>query len=124
MDFLLGIDAGTTSVKAAIFAADGRCLGIGRKEYQLDTPAADQVQLDPNVYWQACVQTVNEAVKQAGINSDQIQGLSVSSQGETIITLDAHGNPIYPALVWFDNRALPQANKLARKFNKLSLIHI
>lgn len=118
MDFLLGIDAGTTSVKAAIFAADGRCLGIGRKEYQLDTPAADQAQLDPNVYWQACVQTVNIAVKQAGINSDQIQGLSVSSQGETIITLDAHGNPIYPALVWFDNRAMPQANKLAKIFNE------
>jgi len=72
MDFLLGIDAGTTSVKAAIFTADGRCLGIGRKEYQLDTPAADQAQLDPDVYWQACVLTVNDAIKQGGISVDHI----------------------------------------------------
>jgi sugar (pentulose or hexulose) kinase len=117
MDYLLGIDAGTTSVKAAIFTADGRCIGMSRKEYQLDTPNSDQAQLNPNIYWQACVHTVNEAVKQAGINVEQIQGLSVSSQGETIIALDAKGNPIYPALVWLDNRAMLQAKKLAKIFN-------
>jgi xylulokinase len=117
MDYLLGIDAGTTSVKAAIFATDGHCMGISRKEYQLETPKADQAQLDPGIYWMACIETVNEAVKQAGINSNQIRGLSVSSQGETIITLDSQGNPIYPALVWIDNRASSQANLLAKKFN-------
>jgi xylulokinase len=117
MDYLLGIDAGTTSVKAAIFTADGRRIGMSRKEYQLDTPNSDQAQLNPNIYWQACVHTVNEAVKQAGINVEQIQGLSVSSQGETIIALDAKGNPIYPALVWLDNRAMLQAKKLAKIFN-------
>ena len=67
MELLLAIDAGTTSVKAGLFSPDGRCLGVGRQEYQLDTPAADRVQLDPEVYWQACVKTVREAIRQSGV---------------------------------------------------------
>jgi len=116
MDLLLAIDAGTTSVKAGLFAPDGRCLGIGRQEYQLETPAADRAQLDPEVYWQACVKTVREAIRQPGVQPEQVKALAVSSQGETTITLDAKGRAIYPALVWLDNRAVDQAAFLAKRF--------
>src|SRR5512137_2999130 len=80
MELLLGIDAGTTSVKAGLFSPDGRCLGIGRQEYQLETPAADQAQLDPEVYWQACRKTVREALAQSGVQPDRVRALAVSSQ--------------------------------------------
>jgi sugar (pentulose or hexulose) kinase len=118
MELLLAIDAGTTSVKAGLFAPDGRCLGVGRQEYQLETPAADRVQLDPEVYWQACLKTVREAIRQSGVTHAQVKTLAVSSQGETTITLDAKGKVIYPALVWLDNRASDQAAFLAEKFGK------
>src|SRR5512139_3639758 len=116
MPYLLALDAGTTSVKAGIFAPDGRCMGIGREEYQLDTPSADRAQLDPEVYWQSCVKTVREALRQSGVEPGEIKAIGVSSQGETTITLDAAGNTIYPALVWLDNRAVDQAASLARRF--------
>jgi xylulokinase len=118
MELLLAIDAGTTSVKAGLFAPDGRCLGVGRQEYQLETPAADRVQLDPEVYWQACVKTVREALRQSGMTHHRVKALGVSSQGETTITLDAKGNAIYPALVWLDNRATSQASFLAERFGR------
>jgi xylulokinase len=123
MQYLLGIDAGTTSVKSAIFSTDGCCLGISRKEYQLETPAADQAQLDPEIYWQSCIDAVQEVVRLAEINVAQILGISVSSQGETIITLDSNGKPIYPALVWIDNRATNQAAELAKIFQKNGYSH-
>jgi sugar (pentulose or hexulose) kinase len=118
MPYLLGIDAGTTSVKAGIFAPDGRLLGIGREEYQLDAPSADRAQLDPEIYWQSCIKTVREALRQCKVEPDAIAALAVSSQGETTITLDAEGHAIYPALVWLDNRAVDQANGLAAQFGK------
>jgi xylulokinase len=118
MPYLLAIDAGTTSVKAGIFSPEGRCLSIGRQEYQLDTPAADRVQLDPEIYWQSCIKTVREALGKSGVKPDAIKALAVSSQGETTITLDAKGNAIYPALVWLDNRAVDQAASLAGRFGK------
>jgi xylulokinase len=118
MEFLLAIDAGTTSVKAGVFSPDGRCHGVGRQEYQLETPGADRAQLDPEVYWQACLNTVRAAIEQSGANPDQVKALAVSSQGETTITLDAHGKAIYPALVWLDNRATDQAAFLADRFGR------
>ncbi len=119
MQYVLAIDAGTTSVKAGLFSPDGRCIGVGREEYQLDTPAADRAQLDPEVYWQACIRTVREALEQSGANANEIKAVGVSSQGETTITLDAQGSAIYPALIWLDNRAADQAAFLAGRFGKV-----
>jgi len=119
MQYLLAIDAGTTSVKAGLFAPDGRCLGLGRAEYQFETPAADRAQIDPEVYWQACVKTVREALEKSGVDSAEVKAVAVSSQGETTITLDADGRAIYPALVWLDNRATDQAAFLAERFGKV-----
>lgn len=116
MDALLGIDAGTTSVKAGLFLPDGRCLAIARQEYQLDSAAPDRAQLDPEIYWQACVHTVRSALAQAGIPPEQVRAAAISSQGETTITLDQHGQVIYPAIVWLDNRATEQAAWLAGRF--------
>jgi xylulokinase len=116
MDVLLGIDVGTTSVKAGLFVPDGRSLALDRQEYQLDTPAPDRAQLDPEIYWQACVKTVRAALDQAGIPPAQVKAATVSSQGETTITLDKKGQVIYPAIVWLDNRAVDQAALLAEHF--------
>lgn len=118
MPYLLGIDAGTTSIKAGIFAPDGRCLGIGRQEYQLAAPSADRAELDPEVYWQSCIKTVRKALEKSRVGPDEIKAIAVSSQGETTITLDAKGKAIYPALVWLDNRAFDQAAALAARFGK------
>jgi len=120
MQYLLAIDAGTTSVKAGLFAPEGRCLGLGREEYQLETSAADRAQLDPEIYWRACIKTIRTALEKSGVNSADVKAVAVSSQGETTITLDAEGQAIYPALVWLDNRASEQAAFLAERFGKVA----
>ncbi len=123
MPYLLGIDAGTTSVKAGLFAPDGRCMGIGREEYQLEAPAPDRAQLNAETYWEACVKTVRVALGHSGLRPDEIVAIGVSSQGETTITLDKAGHPVYPALVWLDNRAVDQATSLAARFGKTVYSH-
>lgn len=123
MQYLLTIDAGTTSIKAGLFTPDGQCLGISREEYQLDTPFADHAQLDPEVYWQACIKTVQGVLVTSGVDPDDVIGIGVSSQGETTITLDVYGRAIYPALVWLDNRAAKQSEILAEHFGKIVYAH-
>jgi D-xylulose kinase len=114
MELLLGIDAGTTSVKSGIFSTDGQCLAVARQEYQLSTPRASWAELDPEIYWQACVSTTQKVLQQTG--AKDVSAVSVSSQGETMIALDAYGKPVYPAIVWLDNRAEREAGILAEKF--------
>ena len=49
----LGLDIGTTGVKAVLFADSGEALGSGLAEYTLETPRPDIVELDAGVYWQS-----------------------------------------------------------------------
>ncbi len=114
MELLLGIDAGTTSVKSGLFSADGKCLAVARQEYQLSTPRANWAELDPEIYWQACIATVRQVLQTA--EGSEVSAIAVSSQGETVIALDAQGRPVHPAIVWLDNRAEREAEVLAQKF--------
>lgn len=113
----LGIDAGTTSLKAALFDADGRLLAADLVEYALDTPAPAVVELDPETYWHACCGAVRGALAKSGADPAAVQALAISSQGETLICLDEQGKPLRPAIVWLDNRATDQAAFLNRAFS-------
>jgi xylulokinase len=116
--YLIGIDVGTTSVKAGLFdPASGACLSVARQEYALLTPAADRAELDAEIYWQACVATVRQVLAASGVDPRQVAALGVSSQGETLICLDGQGKPLRPAIVWLDNRATQQAERLAGQFS-------
>lgn len=118
---LLGIDAGTTSVKVALFDVTGRALAIDRQEYRLQTPAPSCVELDPEAYWQACCRAARRVLAQAGTAPREVAALAISSQGETLIPVDRAGQPTRPAIVWLDNRATEEAALIGSAFEPEAL---
>ena len=112
----LGIDAGTTSLKAGLFDEHGNARAVVNEEYALVTPAPDQAELDPEEYWRACIDAVHRVLARANAPRDEIVGIGVSSQGETTIAVDANGRALRRALVWLDNRATDQARQIAERF--------
>jgi xylulokinase len=117
MPYVLGIDAGTTSLKVGVFADDGRPRGVATEEYTLSTPGPDRAELDPRTYWDALVGAVRRALIEAGIAGRDVVALAVSSQGETVTAVGRDGSPLGPALVWLDNRAAAEADELAAEFD-------
>ena len=115
MNCYLGLDIGTTGVKAGIFDACGNMLGVGLQEYTLETPAPDIVELDAEIYWQSAKSAISQAVEQAAIKPEMIKAMSVTGQVETLIMVDADGDPIRKAIVWLDNRASEEAKFLEEK---------
>ncbi len=116
MSFFLGIDAGTTSLKAAIFDQNGRLLSLARREYALETPAPAMVELDPEIYWTSCCEVVRQAVQESQVPPAEIASICISSQGETIIPVDRAGQPSHKAIVWLDNRSAAQAEEIRDHF--------
>jgi len=114
MSPFLSIDVGTTAVKAGLFTAEGVCLASASYDYTLQTPRVDYVELDAEIYWQATCEVVQQVVQADPHDASAVQSMAVSSQGETTIAVDADGRPLYAALVWLDNRATRQAQKLNR----------
>jgi len=115
MKYLLSLDIGTTSVKAGIFDSNGACLATALEEYQLITPSPDQAELDPLTYWTASTRTLREVLKRSEVNGDLVCALTISSQGETLISLNEEGKPVRNAIVWMDNRAAEQAQFLNKE---------
>ncbi len=123
MTLLLGLDVGTTSVKAALFDSTGRQLAAGHKEYRLDHSASDRAELDAETYWSATIHAIRRAIASAAPDptrvaeiASRVVAIAVSSQGETVIPVDAAGRPLGPALIWLDNRAVAEARDLGERF--------
>lgn len=123
MRYVLGIDLGTTAVKAAVFDEDGRICGSQTREYPLLTPAPLMVELDPQTYIDAFSSAVKGAILKAGIQSEEIVSLGISAQGETLFFLDENGEPLRNAIVWMDNRAEEEANYLQNKLGGRETVH-
>ncbi len=66
MALILGIDAGTTSLKTGVFDDRGLQLAVAGEEYALHTPDALRAELDPEAYWRALRSTVARALERAG----------------------------------------------------------
>lgn len=115
MKFLLALDVGTTSVKAGLFNEKGTCLATALEEYQLITPSADLAELEAETYWRASINTLKRVLNKSPIDRSSVVALTISSQGETLITLDQSGSPVRNAIVWMDNRAVDQAETLRQQ---------
>jgi xylulokinase len=116
VDLILSVDLGTTAIKTSLVDAAGHVLAIASREYELDTPAPDAVELDAETYWHAFKSGVEELLGRSAADPRDIRALGISAQGETMICADAEGRAIRPAIVWLDNRALVEADELAAEF--------
>ncbi len=116
MNYLLGLDAGTTSLKTALYSEAGKLVASSVQEYHLITPTVDTVEIDPEEYWWACVQGIREALSSSGVDPAAVKGLAISSQGESFVPVDENGRPLRRTIVWLDNRAVKESQDIARHF--------
>jgi glycerol kinase len=103
--YLLAIDQGTTSTRAAVFNELGQCLGSAARPLPLHLPRPGWVEHDPDAVWKSVAETVPEALARARIASDQLAALGLTNQRETVVLWDRQtGRPVAPAIVWQDRR--------------------
>lgn len=110
MKRLLGIDIGTTSLKACMFDENGNELASVTKAYTLITEG-DRVEFPAERYFELFKEAYDELSAQG-----KIDALAIDTQGETMILLDREGNPLMNAIVWLDNRAEKEAKAIEEKF--------
>ena len=122
MRHFLTFDAGTTSMKVAIVSETGEIGASFAREYTLVTPDTMTAELDADAYWDAARAGTREVLANSGIAPDAIAAIAISSQGETLINMDAAGRPLRRAIVWVDNRSVDEARTIEEHFG-LDVIH-
>ncbi len=95
---LVGLDVGTTGVKAIAVAPDGRVVGVAERGYPLSTPRAGWSEQDPEDWWRAAEAAL------AALGPLEIAGIGLSGQMHGLVALDAHDRVLRPAILWNDQR--------------------
>lgn len=108
---VIGVDIGTTGVRAVVFDLEGRALGESYREVRLSTPRPNRAEQDPEAIVAAVFEVIPQALASAGEVSPVAVGLS--SPLHTLLAVDADGRPLTPLHTWADNRAARQAERLA-----------
>lgn len=108
---ILGIDLGTTEVKAGLVTLDGRLLGLARTGYRTDTDAATgRAEQDPDAWWGALATSVR-LLTAPGVAD--VVAVAMDGHGPSLIAVDAAGRPTRPAIIWQDSRSVAEAAELA-----------
>jgi len=102
---LLGIDEGTSAVKAALFDASLRPLAQARRAVTSSHPGPGLVEQDPEEVHEAVVDAVAEALADAPADARILAGLA--HQGESVLAWEPGGGALSPIVVWQDKRQAP-----------------
>jgi xylulokinase len=106
-----GVDSSTQSTKVLLVdAGDGTVVARGAAPHTV-TGTGGARQSDPAQWWQALAAAIAQALARAG-PAAAVAAISVGAQQHGLVTLDARGDPVRPAMLWNDVRAAPQAARL------------
>ncbi|MFE0177154.1 xylulokinase [Streptomyces sp. NPDC059002] len=107
---VVGVDSSTQSTKALVVdAATGRIVASGQAPHRVS--AGEARESDPQEWWDALC----AALRQCGPAAREASAVSVGGQQHGLVTLDADGTPVRPALLWNDVRSAAQARKLVER---------
>ena len=112
MSYLLGIDLGTSSVKAVLIDESGTVAAVAQEEYGIDTPHPNWAEQDPETWWRATCAVVNGAVGKSPVGPDAIKAIGFSGQMHGTVCLGRNGTPLRPAVIWADQRSAEQCEKI------------
>lgn len=121
---LLGIDAGTTAFKAALFDEKMNALAAAQQDYQLQSREGNRVEFPAEEYFRVLCRCVRQLVEKIPSAAGEVCALALSCQGETLVCLDADGQPLGDAIVWLDGRAEAEADALRQRFGRRAVYEI
>lgn len=109
--YVLGLDMGTSTVKAALFTLDGKQVGLQSDEYLLP-PEGEWIEADPETYWSPIARAIRRLLQAFTGRPEQIVAVSTSTFGETIFPMAADHSVTRPSIAWMDNRSTAEAQAL------------
>jgi xylulokinase len=114
---LLGLDIGTTSIKAVVYKCDGTAVGSASLPTPTYYPRPGWAYFRPSEIWQTVVEAIRESLAPVD-HPERIVSVAVAAVGEAGLLLDAAGEPSTEIIAWFDTRTRPQAEWLAARIGK------
>jgi len=121
-DLVIGIDSSTTATKAIAWDRHGRLVGEGRSAIALSNPRPLFYEQDAHDWWRSLCAALGELGTE--IDMDRVAALAIANQRETVVALDAQGEPLGPGITWLDERGREDVGLLCKKLGRDRLLQI
>ena len=120
MEYLLGIDVGTSGTKSAVFTSDGTLVAEATASYPLYQPENGWAEQDPNDWWRAVCETLRAVTEQ--VPAHRICAVGLSGQMHGTVMLDEQGDVIGRAIIWCDGRTGEECREIESRVGRERLI--
>jgi xylulokinase len=118
MTQLVGLDVGTTGVKAVAISDKGEVLARAEHGYPLSTPQPGWAEQDPADWWRASEAALAE------VGAQQAAGIGLSGQMHGLVALDAAGRVLRPAILWNDQRTAAETAEIEERVGLERLVSL
>jgi xylulokinase len=118
MSALVGIDVGTTGVKAVAISPEGEVLARAERGYPLSTPRPGWSEQDPEDWWRATEEALAE------LDVGEIAGIGFSGQMHGLVVLDEAARALRPAILWNDQRTAAECAEIEERVGLERLVEL
>lgn len=119
---LLGLDIGSSSVKASIVdAATGQSVAVAqspKEEMEMLAVNTGWAEQDPELWWQHMQIAVRSAVEKSGANAPDVKAIGISYQMHGLVVVDKTYRPLRPSIIWCDSRAVTIGQKASMELGE------
>jgi len=113
---LLGLDLGTSSLKAVLLSPEGKLLGEGHANYPIHSPQPGFAEQDPGDWWEATRMATTQALE--GRSGKEVSAIGFSGQMHGVVLCTQSGKPLRPAVIWADTRTADLIPEFAKRVPK------
>lgn len=115
MNYVIGIDLGTGSVKSLLVDQTGTVCGESSRSYPLQHEQPGYSEQHPEDWVTQTLESLRELLQVSGVKPEQVVGISFSGQMHGLVLLDGQGQVLRPAILWNDTRTTPQCRRIEEK---------
>lgn len=122
MPHLLGIDLGTSSVRAMLLRHDGHMPPVEGEGYDVAIPKPRHAEQDPLLWWTKTAAVVGRVIDKNAVDPGEIKALSFSGQMHGLVCVDNAGEVVRPAIIWPDQRTAESIAEIMQKCGREMLV--
>ena len=124
MEYLIGIDLGTSGTKTVLFDRVGTVVASATIEYPMYQEKNGWAEQEPLDWWNAAAGTIRTVIEKSGVDSRDIKALGISGQMHGLVMLDKDGAVLRRSIIWCDQRTAAECEEITEKVGKERLIQI
>jgi xylulokinase len=120
--YYIGLDIGTSSVKALLVSAEGKVVDSATPEYPFQTPRPLWSETDPDVWWEATCKAIRSLISE--IDPSEVTAVGLTGQMHGMVALDSKGRVLRPCIMWNDQRSFRECDEITQKVGESEILRI